>query len=134
MSNFIGDNSAPPSNWEQIVPRYRVTRDVHPSPKPRFRLEAPFSQILDRDEYQYGERVYRAGEEVATKAWPHPSWRALNFTAEKILAFFNNEMKSRLPTSPYDRSGRLRLSNGLSDAPLVVDPRPPQIKTTGQAA
>jgi hypothetical protein len=134
MSNFIGDNSAPPSNWEQIVPRYRVTFDVHPSPNPRFRLEPPFSQILDSSEYQYGERVYRAGEETATKSWPHPSWRPLNFVAKKILSFFNNEMKSRLPTSPYDRSGRLRLDNGMVNAPLVVDPRPPQIKPTGRAA
>jgi len=126
----ISDGSAPPSNWEQIVPRYRVVRDVHPSAKARFRFEPPFAQIMDSDEYQYGERVYEAGEEVATKAWPHPSWRPLNFTAEKILSFFNAEMKSRLPLSTYDHSGRLRFDNGLSDCPAIFDVRPPQIKQT----
>jgi hypothetical protein len=94
----ISDGSAPPSNWEQIVPRYRVVRDVHPSAKARFRFEPPFAQIMDSDEYQYGERVYEAGEEVATKAWPHSSWRPLNYSAERTLSFFNNQMKSRLPT------------------------------------
>jgi hypothetical protein len=120
----------PTEGWETATPRYRVVFDVHPSSNPRFKREAPFAQILDSTEYQYGERIYRAGEEVATKSWPHSSWRPMDYTAQKILSFFNSEMKSRLPVSPYDHSGRLRLDNGLSDCPMIFDVRPPQVKQT----
>jgi hypothetical protein len=127
MSNFIGDNSAPPSDWEKVVPRYRAVFDVHPSAKSRFRTEPPFAQVMDSAEWQYADRAYRAGDEIETKEWPSPSFRPLNYSAERTLSFFNNQMKSRLPRSPW-HDGRLRLSNGLSDAPAIFNPRPPQIK------
>jgi hypothetical protein len=127
MSNFIGDNSAPPSDWEQIAPRYRAVFEVHPSPNKRFRSEKPFSQIMSSTEWQFADRVYRAGEEIETKEWPHPSFRPLNYSAERTLSFFNNQMKSRLPRSPW-HEGRLRLDNELSNAPPIFNPRPPQIK------
>jgi hypothetical protein len=48
------------------------------------------------------------------------SWRPLNFVAKKILDFYNLEMKSRLPRSPYDGKW-LRLNTGLSGNTITAD-------------
>jgi hypothetical protein len=118
----------PPPGWEFTTPKYRVSRDVHPAPKARFRHEPPFSQVSDSDEWQYAEREMKAGEVIATREWPHSSFRPLNFAAKKVLDFFNLQMKSRFPRSPWV-GDRLRLDNGLSDAPTIVVTRP-QLKPT----
>jgi hypothetical protein len=49
----------------------------------------------------------------------------LNFVAKKIMEFFNGQMKSRLPRSPYGYDGRLRLEGGLS-GPIIPDVKPAQ--------
>jgi hypothetical protein len=102
----------PPLGWERIVPRYRVTRDVQPAEKSRFRSETPFTEIWS-GAWQYGERSYAAGEEIETTHWPHPSFMPLNFSAERVLEFFKASMKSRLTTAPWF-NGQVRLETGLS--------------------
>ena len=124
----------PPPGWEREIPKYRATRDVHPAPKARFRFEPPFASITDSDEWQYGTRAIEAGEIVETKDWPHPSFIPLNYGAEKVLAFFNSQMKSRMQRSPWN-GDCLRLDNGLFgnviDAARVV---PPQLKQIDRRA
>src|ERR1700730_15972663 len=115
--------ATPPPGWEREVPRYRVIRDVFPSPKPRFRTEPPFANILDSSEWQYAERDYKAGETVETQMWPHASFFPLNFSAKKVLEFFSSRQKSRLPRSPW-ADGRIRLDDGLSgDLPKLIAPK-----------
>jgi hypothetical protein len=109
----------PPAGWARETPRYRVTRDLLPAQKARFRLEPPFSETWQSDVWQYGDRPLAAGEEIETTAWPHPSMRPLTYSAERTLAFFKSEMKSRLPTSPW-HNGAVRLDNGLS-GPTEID-------------
>jgi hypothetical protein len=114
----------PPLNWEREVPRYKVTRDVRPAERARYRLEQPFSTVFDSGVWQYGTRAYKAGEIIETKEWPQESFHPLNFTAEKVLAFFKGALRSRLPRSPFD-GDRVRLDNGLS-GPATPEVRPPQ--------
>jgi hypothetical protein len=116
----------PPSDWKRIVPRYRVTRDVQPAEKSRFRFESPFTEIWS-GAWQYGDRLYESGEEIESTAWPHPSFMPLNYSAERVLAFFKSEMKSRLTVSPW-LNGQVRLDNGLSNAPIPADVKPPQVQ------
>jgi hypothetical protein len=120
MSNFIGGNSAAPPGWEREIPKYRVTRDLKPAPKARFRSEPPFSMTWESDVYQYGARPMTTGETIETTDWPHASFRPLNHSAKMVLNFFNSAMKSRLTRSPW-HEGRVRLDNGLSDAPMEID-------------
>ena len=101
----------PPQCWELTVPKYRVTRDVRPAERARYRLETPFSTVFDSSVWQYADRVYAASEIIESKAWPHESFQALNFSAEQVLAFFNGALKSRLPLSPWHEN-RVRLDNG----------------------
>jgi hypothetical protein len=103
----------PPQDWEREVPRYRATRDVHPSPNRRHRLEPPFASQSDNDVYQYSERPIAAREEIETKAWPHPSFRPLNYSASRVLDFFMTRQRSRMPLSPW-RGDRVVLDDGLS--------------------
>jgi hypothetical protein len=105
--------SIAPANWEKELPRYRVVRAVHPSPKPRFRFEPPFSNILDSSEWQYAERDYRANEVIESTDWPHPSFVPLNYSARQVQQFFSTQMKSRMQRSPW-AGGRTRLENGLT--------------------
>ena len=46
-------------------------------------------------------------------------------SAERVLAFFKAEMKSRLTVSPWHQ-GRIRLDNGLSNVPLLTEVREPK--------
>jgi hypothetical protein len=103
----------PPPGWEREVPRYRVTRDIHPSPNSRHRFEPPFASLSDSNVWQNAERDYKAGEEIETRDWPHPSFRPLNYSAGKVLDFFNTRQKSRLPRSPWI-GDRIRLDDGLT--------------------
>ena len=114
----------PPLNWEFETPRYRATRDVLPAPLARFRHEPPHAENYDGC-WQYGTQLVKRGDEVETTFWPpHGGFEPINFAAEKVLAFFRAGMKSRMTQSPwYD--GRVRLENGLSNAPGIVS-RPPQ--------
>jgi hypothetical protein len=117
----------PPPDWMTATPKYRVSRDLRPAQKGRHRSESPFAQMLESDVWQYGERELKAGEIIETREWPHPSFRALNYGAKKVLEFFNSEIKSRMPRSPW-QGDQLRLDNGLSNNPIVVDVRPPQLE------
>lgn len=101
----------PPPGWE--TPKYRATRDIHPSPNRRHRLETPFASCSDNDAWQYGEQPLKAGEEIETREWPHPSFQPLNYSARKVLEFFNMRQKSRMQRSPW-RGDRLVLDDGLS--------------------
>jgi hypothetical protein len=105
-----------PAGWNRELPTYKVTRDLKPSPKQRFKFETPFSHQTDSDEYQYGERILKAGEVITTDKWPHASMMPLNETARRVLEFFGSHQKSRLPQTPWV-GGRLRLDDGLSGAP-----------------
>jgi hypothetical protein len=103
----------PPPGWELEIPRYRATRTVHPSPNSRHRHEAPFSTIFDNDVWQQATREVAAHEEFFSREWPHPSFRPLNYSAGRVLDFFNSRMKSRLPRAPF-RGDRIVLDDGLT--------------------
>jgi hypothetical protein len=118
--------ATPPANWEREIPRYRVVRDVHRAPKPRFRTEQPFSSILDSSEWQYAERDYKAGEIIETTDWPHSSFFPLNYGAKKVHEFFSKQMKSRMQRSPW-ASGQIRLDNGLTGS-LTPNAAAPQLQ------
>jgi hypothetical protein len=117
-----------PQGWDREVPRYRVARETQPAAKARYRTEPPFSESVGSDSsWQYGDRVLAAREEIETRLWPHSSFIPLNHVAKKIMAFFNSRLRSRLPQSPFDSGGALRLDDGLS-GPLIVSAVPPQLK------
>jgi hypothetical protein len=86
--------------WDREIPRYRVTRAVHPSPRPRHAFEPPLSIIADNDCWQYATKPLAAGE-IETTSWPHESFFALNESARRIHAFFSSRDKARMPTSPW---------------------------------
>jgi hypothetical protein len=113
-----------PLNWQFEIPRYRVTRDLKPAQKARFRFEPPFSETWESDCWQYGERPLVTGEEIETTNWPHPSMRPLNYSGEKVLAFYIGAMKSRLTVSPW-HNGQVRLDNGLSNVPILSEVKSP---------
>jgi hypothetical protein len=104
-----------PPGWERETPRYRAIRDIQPATKARFRFEPPFANLANSDEWQYGTRPIKAGEIIETPEWPHSSFRPLNYSAGKVLDFFNTQQKSRLPRSPW-RGDRIVLVNGLTGA------------------
>jgi hypothetical protein len=66
-----------------------------------------------------------ANEEIETTDWPHPSFLPLNYSASRVLAFFNAGMKSRMTQSPW-HNGQVRLENGFSNVPGIADVRPPK--------
>jgi hypothetical protein len=110
--------SDPPPGWECETPKYRATRDIQPAEKARFRFETPFAHSFDSNTWQYGSRSIQTGEIVETREWPHASFRPLNYSAAKVLDFFNTRMKSRLPRSPWE-GNRLRLDDGLTGAGIM---------------
>src|ERR1039458_10274220 len=115
--------NAPPANWQREVPRYRVGRDVRPSPNDRHRHEPPFSSFSDGSVWQQADRPHEAGEIIETTEWPHPMFFPLNYSAKKVLEFFGASQKSRLPRSPW-ADGRIRLDDGLSGPmPKIVAPK-----------
>jgi hypothetical protein len=116
----------PPPGWERVVPKYKATRDLRPAERARYRLEPPFENILDPSIWQYGERDFKKGEIIETKAWPHSSFLPLNYGAERVLEFFNLQMKSRMTTSPWFNDS-LRLDNGLIGT-HIVRAAPPQLQ------
>jgi hypothetical protein len=92
------------TTWDREVPRYRVTRAVHPSPKPRHATEPPFSIIADDNCWQYGTKPLAALETIDTTNWPHGSFVPLNESARRIKAFFfSTREKARMPASPWLR-------------------------------
>jgi hypothetical protein len=117
----------PPANWDRVVPRYKVSLAVRPPQRARYRYEPPFEAGgTETDVWNYGERAYTTGEIIETKAWPHPTFVPLNYSAERVLQFFSTRMKSRLTLSPW-HIDRLRLDDGLS-GPSTPDVRPPDVK------
>ena len=106
-------SSAPPPGWEREVPRYRATRDVHPSPNSRHRHEAPFASLSDPDVHQYATQPIKAREEFVSREWPHPSFFPLNDSARKVLYFFTTRQKSRLGRAPW-KGDRIVLDDGLT--------------------
>jgi hypothetical protein len=109
MPNF----SAPTEDWKHEVPRYRATRDVHPSPNSRHRFEPPFASLSDSSVWQFAERPIKARDEIETRSWPHESFWPLNEAAKRTLDFFNSRQKSRLGRSPW-RVDRIVLDDGLT--------------------
>lgn len=107
--------SAPPAGWEREIPKYRATRDLEPAEKVRFRFELPFAKMADSDVWQYGHRAIVRGEILETQNWPHPSFQPLNYSAARVLEFFNTRQKSRLPWSPWRRD-RIVLDDGLTSS------------------
>src|SRR5258705_11549911 len=121
----------PPPGWQYETPVYRVVRDIHPAQKARFRYETPFAEVSDNDCWQYGARELTAHEIIRTREWPHASFRPLNYGAKMVLEFFNSQMKSRFPRSPW-QGDRLRLDNGLSGNTITTDdattPKVPRVR------
>ena len=93
----------------------------HSPPKGWERFETPFASYSDNDVWQYGERPVTAGEEIETREWPHPSFRALNYSAGRVLDFFNSRTRSRMAISPF-QNGRVVLDDGLTgtSAPTLL--------------
>jgi hypothetical protein len=116
----------PALNWDREIPRYRLSRDLEPAQKARFRSEPPFAETWVSGVWQYGERPMAAGEEIETTDWPHPSMRPLNYSAERVHAFYIGAMKSRLQVSPWHQ-GRVRLEDGIS-GPLPGHVSSPMVK------
>jgi hypothetical protein len=113
-----------PRNWQREIPKYRVMRETKPAEKHRFTLDRPFSQMSDAATWQYGERLYKAGEVIETTEWPCAGTMVpLNYSAREVMRFFNLAQKSRLQRSPW-HDGRVRLDDGLSGAlPKIIGPK-----------
>jgi hypothetical protein len=74
----------PPLNWRREIPKYRISSDTKPAPKTRFRFEPPFSGGTESDVWQYGERIFKAGEIIETTEWPNPgTMTPLNYSARQ---------------------------------------------------
>jgi hypothetical protein len=101
--------------WEREIPKYRAARDIRPSAKARHKFEPPFTEVGEDDRWQYGTRPIKAREEIETREWPHESFIPLNYSASRVLDFFNSRMKSRMSRSPW-AGDRLRLDDGLGAA------------------
>jgi hypothetical protein len=101
------------ANWDREIPIYRITRDLKPSTKSRFKFEPPFAQLADSDVWQYSDRPIAAGAEISSTAWPQPSMTPLNESGRRVLEFFRTRQHSRLPLSPW-RGDRIRLDDGLT--------------------
>jgi hypothetical protein len=114
-----------PAGWDLSIPKYRVTMDVIPAEKPRFRFEPPFTSISDNSVWQYAERPLAAGTEIETTSWPHATFLPINESAKAIHKFFRSAPKSRLPLSPW-RDGRLHLDDGLTAPEVSVTTAKPE--------
>ena len=67
------------------------------------------------DVWQYGERLHKAGEIIATTEWPNPgTMTPLNYSARQVMEFFNSRQKSRLGRSPW-RDDQVFLDDGLTN-------------------
>jgi hypothetical protein len=119
----------PPLNWRRELPRYRIGKLTKPAPKERFRFEPPFSSSSESDVWQFGERVYKAGEVVETTEWPNPgTMTPLNYSAREVMEFFTTRQKSRLARTPW-RDGRVFLDDGLSNPlPKIASPKPEPVR------
>jgi hypothetical protein len=118
----------PPIGWERETPKYRVAIQggVYPSPNSRHRFEPPFASASDTAVWQYADRAYKVGEIIETREWPHASFQACNYAAEKVLEFFNSRMKSRFTRSPW-LGDSVRLEDGLG-GPMIIHPTAPQLE------
>jgi hypothetical protein len=122
-------SAIPPLGWRKEIPLYRISRDTMPAPKERFKFEPPFSQQSDASIWQYGERVHKAGEVIATDRWPNAgSMVPLNYSAAQILQFYTTHQKSRMQRSPW-RDGQVFLDDGLSNPlPKIGLPKLPSVE------
>lgn len=100
-------------DWQYVTPKYRVTRDLHPSPNSRHRFESPFTSMDDNDCWQFADRPLAARSEISTRHWPHPSMMPINESARRVHGYFTTHIKSRLPVSPF-RGDRIHLDDGLT--------------------
>lgn len=80
--------------------------------------------------WQYADRKLEADCEITCTAWPHYSMKPLNYSAQRVLEFFRNGMKSRMPVTPWI-GGRLVLVDGMSFGVAEVNRRP---EPNGRAA
>jgi len=117
----------PPPGWEREVPKYQVTikGGVYPSPNSRFRFETPFTSCSDSNCWQYAELSFQEGAIIETTEWPHASFHPLNYSAKKVLDFFNSRPKSYLQRSPW--ADQVRLEDRMSGT-LPRHVPPPQLK------
>jgi len=120
--------TTPPPGWRRETPKYRVVRDTYPAPKARFRTEPPFASGSESDVWQYGERIYKAGEEISTREWPHSHFFPLNYSGKRVLDFYNSQMRSRMARSPFF-GNEIRLETGLSGGPPQI--AAPQVQPVG---
>jgi hypothetical protein len=92
----------PPLNWKREIPKYRISRDTKPAPKERFKFEPPFASCSEADIWQYGERIHKAGEIIATTFWPNAgTMTPLNYSARQVMEYFTSRQKSRLARAPW---------------------------------
>jgi hypothetical protein len=125
----------PPLNWRKEVPLYRISADTHPAPKERVKFEPPFSRSDAADHWQYGDRLYRAGEVIATTEWPNPGTMIpLNYAAQQVMEFFKTRQKSRMQRAPW-RDGQVFLDDGLSNPlPKIGLPKLPSVEMAASAS
>jgi hypothetical protein len=105
----------PPLGWRKEIPIYRISRETLPAPKARFRFEPPFSSGSESDVWQFGDRLYRAGEVIESTEWPNPgTMTPLNYSAKQVMEWFTSHQKSRMARSPW-ANDQVRLDDGLSN-------------------
>jgi hypothetical protein len=120
----------PPLGWRKEIPLYRISRDTMPAPKERFKYETPVAQQSDASTWQYGERVHKAGEVIATTEWPNPATMIpLNYGAAQVMEWFTSRQKSRMSRTPW-RDGQVFMDDGMGGP---TQPKFP-IKTGATAA
>jgi hypothetical protein len=120
-------------SWETQVPRYRLSRDIWPAPKPHFRHLPPIPSMTKLDDiWQYARQPVSAGDLINTEFWPHPSFEPLNESARRVHEFFLAGIgKSWLPFCPFEDG---RVVSGLTSPEGFAPPPQPQISTdSGEA-
>jgi len=61
--------------------------------------------MADSDVWQYGHKAIERDEIIETKAWPHPSFQPLNYSAARVLEFFT---RGRRAGCRGDRGSRIK--------------------------
>jgi hypothetical protein len=119
----------PPLNWKREIPKYRISRETLPAPKSRVKYEPPFASCSEANIWQYGERIHKAGEVIATTEWPCPgTMTPLNYSAREVMEFYTSRQRSRMARAPW-RDDQVFLDDGLSGAmPRIA---PPQMQPVG---
>jgi hypothetical protein len=80
----------PPLNWERETPRYRVTRDLCPAERARYRSEPPFGTVFNSEIWQYAERAYRGRRDNRIQRMAAPVFYAAQLRRGKGAGIFQH--------------------------------------------